>query len=117
MAPSSDKARGLLDTAIDWLYIAWARAAAWDEAQKKKMEGPSGMAKVFLFAGVMTGAMLVVFGTGKRLWTRKLGEYGTVQLQSRFSWNRGARAPIFLCTRAWPSAPGMRRGGRRSGVN
>ena len=90
MAPSSDKARGPLDTAIDWLYVAWVRAAAWNDAQRKSYESPAGVAKVFLVSCVMIGAMVVVFGTGKRVWTKKVGAYGTVQLQHRFSWNRGA---------------------------
>ena len=90
MAPSSDKARGQLDTAVDWLYVAWVRAAAWNDAQTKSFNGPAGIVKAFLFSGVVLGAMLVVFGTGKRLWTKKLGSYGTVQLQNRFSWDRGA---------------------------
>ena len=60
MAPSSDKARGPLDTAIDWLYVAWVRAAAWNDAQKKSFESPAGVVKVFLLSCALVGVMLIV---------------------------------------------------------
>lgn len=80
--------RSPLTAAVDWMYVAWVRLSVWNDSFRKD-NSPAGAAKALLISVAIVMAMLVVFGDGTRLWTKELGPYGTVQVQNRFSWDRG----------------------------